>query len=128
MGNSKLKNMMPLSLYEIMRKAYTAIISKRISTDGINYEVLHPGQYGYFPTQLLHHCSKIPTAMQDRLHRVYTVKVSDQAETDVKAAIDDTITFKTLTNLSMQFLTEERLVPLIYHMIICLTSGSTARL
>jgi hypothetical protein len=53
-GNSELKNMMPLSLCEIMLKACTAIVFRRISTVEINYEVLHPGQCGYVPPQLLH--------------------------------------------------------------------------
>jgi hypothetical protein len=56
--------------------------------------VLHPGQCGYVPPKLLHHCSKIPEAMQDGLRRVCAVKVSDYVKADVKAAIGDPITFQ----------------------------------
>jgi hypothetical protein len=66
-GNSELENMMPISLCKIMRKACTAIVSKRISTVGIKYEVLNPGQCGYVPPQLLHHHLKILADMQDGL-------------------------------------------------------------
>jgi hypothetical protein len=93
-GNSELKNMRPISLYEIMRKVCTATVSKRISAVGLNYEVLYPDQYGYVLPQLLHSLSKIPAAMQDGLRRVCAVKVPDYVEADVKAAIKDPITFQ----------------------------------
>jgi hypothetical protein len=93
-GNSKLKNMMRLSLYEILRKICTAIVSKRNSAVGLNYEVLYPDQCGYVPPQLLHRRSKLPAAMQDGLRRVCAVKVHDYVEADVTAAIEDPITFQ----------------------------------
>jgi ribonucleotide monophosphatase NagD (HAD superfamily) len=38
--------MMPISLYEVVQKAWTTIISKRIHLVWHNHEVLHSGQYG----------------------------------------------------------------------------------
>jgi hypothetical protein len=77
----------------IMQKVCTAMVSKRITAVGLNYKVLYPGQCGYVPSKLLHRCSKIPSAMQDRLRRFCAVKVPNYVEADVKAAIGDPITF-----------------------------------
>ena len=46
-GNTELKNMRPISLYEVVRKAWTTIIGKRIHLIWHNNDVLHPRQYGY---------------------------------------------------------------------------------
>jgi len=46
-GNSELKNMRPISLYEVLRKTWTTIVAKRIHLAWHNNDVLHPAQYGY---------------------------------------------------------------------------------
>ena len=46
-GNSELKNMRPISLYEVARKAWTTIIGKRIHLAWHNNDVLHNDQHGY---------------------------------------------------------------------------------
>ena len=46
-GNSELKNMRPISLYEVIRKTWTTIVAKRIHLAWHNNDVLHPAQYGY---------------------------------------------------------------------------------
>jgi hypothetical protein len=46
-GNTELKNMRPISLYEVLRKAWTTIIARRIHLEWHNNDVLHKSQYGY---------------------------------------------------------------------------------
>ena len=46
-GNSELKNMRPISLYEILRKLWTTIVGKRIHLTWHNFRVLNGAQYGY---------------------------------------------------------------------------------
>ena len=46
-GNTQLKYMRPISLYETLRKAWTTIIGKRIHLAWHENDVLHPKQYGY---------------------------------------------------------------------------------
>jgi hypothetical protein len=46
-GNPSLDNMRPISLYEVLRKAWTTIIAKRIHLAWHNNDILHPAQYGY---------------------------------------------------------------------------------
>jgi hypothetical protein len=48
----------------------------------------------FVPPRLLHYRPKIPAAIQDGLRRVCAVKVANYLEADVKAAIDDPITFQ----------------------------------
>jgi hypothetical protein len=46
-GNPELNNMRPISLYEVLRKAWTTILGKRIHLVWHNNDVLHSKQYGY---------------------------------------------------------------------------------
>jgi len=46
-GNAALKNMRPISLYEIIRKVWTTTIAKRIHLVWHNRNVPHQAQYGY---------------------------------------------------------------------------------
>ena len=46
-GNTDLKNMRPISLYEVIRKVWTTILSKRINLFWHNEDILHPAQHGY---------------------------------------------------------------------------------
>jgi hypothetical protein len=45
--STELKNMRPISLYEVLRKTWTTIVAKRIHLAWHNHGVLHPAQYGY---------------------------------------------------------------------------------
>ena len=46
-GNTELNNMRPISLYEVLRKAWTTIVAKRIHQIWHDLELLHPSQHGY---------------------------------------------------------------------------------
>ena len=70
-GNSDLLNIRPISLYEVIRKVWTTIISKRINLAWHNEGILHGGQYGYqldngTPMPLLNVADEIEDAIHNR--------------------------------------------------------------
>ena len=46
-GNTDLNNMRPISLYEVLRKAWTTIVAKRIHLAWHQLGILHTSQHGY---------------------------------------------------------------------------------
>ena len=69
-GNSDLKNMRPISLYEVIRKIWTTIIAKRIHLVWHEHDVLKSSQYGYrldkgTQMPLLNILNKIEAAVHD---------------------------------------------------------------
>jgi hypothetical protein len=46
-GNTELKNMRPISLFEIIRKIWTSMIVRRIQAVWTNHNVLHSSQHGF---------------------------------------------------------------------------------
>jgi hypothetical protein len=46
-GNTELKNMRPISLFEIIRKIWTGMIVRRIQAVWTNHNVLHSSQHGF---------------------------------------------------------------------------------
>jgi hypothetical protein len=63
--------MMPISLYEVVQKAWATIIFKQIYLVWHNQEVLHSDQYGYrldndTPITLLHDVNKIEGAIYNK--------------------------------------------------------------
>jgi len=70
-GNSDLLNIRPISLYEVIRKVWTTIISKRINLTWHNEGILHGGQYGYqldngTPMPLLNVANEIEDAIHNQ--------------------------------------------------------------
>ena len=46
-GNTELKNMRPISLFEIIRKIWTGMIVRRIQAVWTNHNILHSSQHGF---------------------------------------------------------------------------------
>ena len=85
-GSSDLKNMRPISLYEVIRKVWTTINVKHIHLVWHENDVLHPSQYGYrldkgTQMPLLNILNKIEAAVHDST----TTQISFW---DVKRAFD----------------------------------------
>ena len=85
-GNAELKNMRPISLYEITRKAWTTIIGKRIHLAWHENDVLHPKQYGYRLDQGTHMALfSVLNEIEDANH---TKKNKHSTFWDIKRAFD----------------------------------------
>jgi hypothetical protein len=46
-GNTNLKNMCPISLFEIIRKIWTGMLVRRIQKVWTNHNILHSSQHGF---------------------------------------------------------------------------------
>lgn len=85
-GNTELNNMRPISLYEVLRKAWTTIVAKRIHLAWHQLGLLHPSQHGYRldsgTTMALH---TIINEIEDAHHKKKTKSLTFW---DIKRAFD----------------------------------------
>ena len=85
-GNTELDNMRPISLYEVLRKAWTTIVAKRIHQIWHDLELLHPSQHGYRLDQgTLMALHSITNEIEDAQHTNTTKQITFW---DIKRAFD----------------------------------------
>jgi hypothetical protein len=85
-GNTELKNMRPISLYEVLRKIWTTIIGKRIHLAWHVNDVLHPRQYGYRLDQGTH--MALFTVLNQIEHANHAKETKNVTFWDIKRAFD----------------------------------------